>query len=168
MDMNKLSDVDYAKYYRMVLRFCLRLTGGNQHDAEDLTGEVFRLFFMMQDQLHFETPAALVTWLYRTAKNIWMKTVRHAMRKPPDMDETDLFTNQFDGVEEEKQYQEYMKQIEKTLSGSDLVLFRSIVVERLPYPEVAERLGISEKAMRVRWTRLRQKIRPIVEEMLLR
>lgn len=166
MGNDKISDAEYIKYYRMVFRFCLRLTGGNQHDAEDLTGEVFQFFFAEQDRLDFEMPAALVTWLYRTAKNKWMKIVRHAMRKPPDMDETDLFSNQFEGDKEEKQYRAYIKQIERSLSGSDLELFRAIIIEKREYPDIAERLGISEQTLRVRWFRLRQKIRPTVEKMI--
>ena len=166
MGIQKMSESDYAYYYKTVLRSCLYLTRGNQYDAEDLTGEVFHLFFIMQDRLDFESPDALTAWLGKTARNVWRKTVRHAVRKPSDMDETDLFANQFDGVDEEKRYQEYVERVEQTLSGSDLELFRSIVVDRLPYPKVAERFGISEQNLRVRWVRLRKKMRPMVDKML--
>lgn len=164
---DKISEAEYVEQYKKALHYCLNLTGGRLHDAEDLTGEAFHLFFLERDRLFFESPAALTTWLYRTCKNKWMKQVRHAKRKPPDIDETDLFGDEFDGMEEEKQYLAYIAQIEGTLSENDLELFRAIVVEQLPYPEVAKQMGISEQAMRVRWFRLRQKIRPTVEKMLI-
>ena len=159
---------EFGKYYNMVFRYCMRLTGRNQYDAEDLTSDVFHLFYLMQNRLEFESPTALTAWLYQTARNLRMKTVRHAMRKPPDIDETDLFSNQFDGVKEEQQYQEYIGKIERILSGRDLALFRTIVIERLPYPEAAEQLGLSEQNLRTRWFRLRKKIRPTVEKILMR
>ena len=163
---DRMVEAVYCQYYKIVFRFCMRLTNGNQHDAEDITSEVFHVFFAEQDTLCFDAKPAMVTWLYRTAKNKWMNTVKHSKRRNDELDDTDIFSRQFDGEEEEKLYQTYLAEIEKTLSGSELDLFRAIVREKQTYMAISERMGISEAALRVRWHRLKHKIRPHIDKII--
>ena len=156
----------YYQYCKLVFQFCMHLTNENQYDSEDITNDVFRIFFEEQDNLKFDLEPAIITWLYRTAKNKWMNLSKHMKKWRKEDDETDIFSRQFSDDEEEKQFQEYLTEIEKNLSGFDLDLFHAIAVEKLSYKEISNRSGISEQALRVRWHRLKNKIRPLMNKMI--
>lgn len=166
MKNDKTVETIYCQYYKMVFRFCMWLTNGNQHDAEDITSEVFHVFFSEQEILNFDAEPAIITWLYRTAKNKWMNMTKRAKRKSIEIDETDIFSRQFDGDAEEELYQTYISKIEKVLSGTELELFREIVEYNQTYKAISERMGVSELTLRVRWHRLKNRIRPYVDKII--
>ncbi|MBQ3639404.1 MAG: sigma-70 family RNA polymerase sigma factor [Clostridia bacterium] len=166
MKSDKTVETVYSQYYKTVFRFCMKLTNGNLHDAEDMTGEVFHVFFAKQDALNFEAEAAIITWLYRTAKNKWYRLVKQAKRNAAELDNTDLFSRQFDDEEEEKLYDTYLAQIKNILSGTERELFCAIVEEKQTYKAISEKTGVSETALRVRWYRLKSRIRPYVDTII--
>ena len=166
MKDDKTLEAVYCQYYKAVFQFCKRLTNGNPNDAEDMTKDVFRVFFAEQNTFSLNTDSERITWLFRIARNKWMNPAKHAKRENIEVDETDIFSRQFDDEEEEKQYQTYLSEIENILSGAELDLFRAIVEEKQTYMAISKRIGISETTLRVRWHRLKYKIRPHIDKIV--
>ena len=166
MKDDKTAEAMYCQFYKTVFRFCMKLTNGNLHNAEDITSEVFHVFFAKQESLYFDGEAAIITWLYRTAKNKWLTSVKRAKRAVIELDHTDIFTQQFDTEEEEKLYNNYLAQIKEILSEPEQELFRAVVEEKQTYKTISERTGVSEATLWVRWYRLKNKLRPYVDEII--
>ena len=165
----------YEKYFDEIYRYCRNRTEGDQYCAEDATAETFELLFVRWETVKDFHEDRLRAWLYGVAKNK-IKEIRRD--QPPAtestseewcralIDEQNIQKEPLDEEEEYQKYVEYINQIRLQLKPKDWNLFQMRVVERMPHKKIGEALGISENAAKLRWGRLEEKLRPIVEKIL--
>jgi RNA polymerase sigma-70 factor (ECF subfamily) len=143
-----------------VYRLAYRLTG-NQHDAEDLTQEVFVRVFR---SLSGYTPGTFEGWLHRITTNLFLDTVRRKQRirfdaLPDDAERIPGRERSPQQVFEDTHFDDDIQAALDALSPD----FRAAVVlcdlEGLPYDEIAATLGIKVGTVRSRIHRGRAQLR---------
>ncbi len=67
----------YRRYYRGLLNYTLRLTNGDQHQAEDITQETLLRAWQHADSLD---PNSALRWLYTVARNLAISTLHRGPR----------------------------------------------------------------------------------------
>ena len=167
----------YREYYHTIERFCNYQIGYDRFYSEEIASAVFDTLNQKWAELESHEPAVLLTWLYRTATFKIKEFYRHM---PPETIEYDEYAqsliekrksesaSSIDEAEEFLKYEFYKTQIRQTLKVKERALFDCIVEEELTYKQAALKLKISENAVKMRWVRLRVKIRPCVMGLIKR
>jgi RNA polymerase sigma factor (sigma-70 family) len=156
------------KHASRVYRLAYHLTG-NQHDAEDLTQDVFVRVFNSLSQY---TPGTFEGWLHRITTNLFLDKMRRKARIRFDFmadDDGAVATSaSFDRVERSGQPEDAF---EMGHMGADVIEaladlppeYRAAVVlsdiEGLSYEEIAVTLGIKLGTVRSRLSRARARLR---------
>ena len=156
------------KHASRVYRLAYHLTG-NQHDAEDLTQDVFVRVFNSLSQY---TPGTFEGWLHRITTNLFLDKMRRKARIRFDFmaddDGTVATSASFDRVERSGQPEDAF---EMGHMGADIIQaladlppeYRAAVVladiEGLSYEEIALTLGIKLGTVRSRLSRARARLR---------
>jgi len=156
------------KHASRVYRLAYHLTG-NQHDAEDLTQDVFVRVFNSLSQY---TPGTFEGWLHRITTNLFLDKMRRKARIRFDFmadDDGAVATSaSFDRVERSGQPEDAF---EMGHMGADIIEaladlppeYRAAVVlsdiEGLSYEEIALTLGIKLGTVRSRLSRARARLR---------
>ena len=156
------------KHASRVYRLAYHLTG-NQHDAEDLTQDVFVRVFNSLSQY---TPGTFEGWLHRITTNLFLDMMRRKARIRFDFmadDDGAVATSaSFDRVERSGQPEDAF---EMGHMGADIIEaladlppeYRAAVVlsdiEGLSYEEIALTLGIKLGTVRSRLSRARARLR---------
>jgi len=156
------------KHASRVYRLAYHLTG-NQHDAEDLTQDVFVRVFNSLSQY---TPGTFEGWLHRITTNLFLDKMRRKARIRFDFmadDDGAVATSaSFDRVERSGQPEDAF---EMGHMGADIIEaladlppeYRAAVVlsdiEGLSYEEIAVTLGIKLGTVRSRLSRARARLR---------
>lgn len=156
------------KHASRVYRLAYHLTG-NQHDAEDLTQDVFVRVFNSLSQY---TPGTFEGWLHRITTNLFLDKMRRKARIRFDFmadDDGAVATSaSFDRVERSGQPEDAF---EMGHMGADVIEaladlppeYRAAVVlsdiEGLSYEEIALTLGIKLGTVRSRLSRARARLR---------
>ncbi len=169
----------YNKYLNQIIRYIIVYHDIDEHYASDIAQDVFGILWHKWSELCDKEEKILVSWIYEAAKRL--SRAYHRIRKRMPMDtyldvETlsdDKYSTScinliyFDELESNyERYQKYLSEIKKNLSGRELLMFEMIVEKGLDQKTVASKLGISDVNFRVAWFRLRQKLDPIVKNML--
>lgn len=151
------------KYYLSVLSYCRSHLLLSENDAEDITQDTFLLLQEKSDKLENTNMQA---WLYSVAskktneiyrKNNYEKSyLRLDGKEIPYDDVLKVFDEYFPVSEDE--IQKYAEIILKTLNDKETILFKKIYIEKKTYKQVAEEMGLTEKAVGSRAFRLRKKI----------
>ena len=148
-----------------VYRLAYRLTG-NQHDAEDLTQEVFVRVFR---SLSSYTPGTFEGWLHRITTNLFLDQVRRKQRIRFDALAEDA-AERLPGSEPSPQQRYDDRSFDADVQAALDALppdFRAAVVlcdlEGLSYEEIAETLGIKLGTVRSRIHRGRALLRSALE-----
>ncbi len=166
-DARKTFDNLVELTYKDVYTLAYRMTG-REHDAEDVTQEAYRRAWGGLSK--FKGDAQFTTWMHRivvNASNTHMgRRKRHEHADYEDIPERSLVVS--GGQEESAANRELSQELQRVL-GSLPTKLRAVIVLRdiydLPHAEIAEQLGISETAAKVRLHRARRKLR---EELYLR
>jgi RNA polymerase sigma factor (sigma-70 family) len=156
------------KHASRVYRLAYHLTG-NQHDAEDLTQDVFVRVFNSLSQY---TPGTFEGWLHRITTNLFLDKMRRKARIRfdfmADEDGAVATSASFDRVERSGQPEDAF---EMGHMGADVIEaladlppeYRAAVVlsdiEGLSYEEIAVTLGIKLGTVRSRLSRARARLR---------
>lgn len=156
------------KHASRVYRLAYHLTG-NQHDAEDLTQDVFVRVFNSLSQY---TPGTFEGWLHRITTNLFLDKMRRKARIRFDFmadDDGAVATSaSFDRVERSGQPEDAF---EMGHMGADIIEaladlppeYRAAIVlsdiEGLSYEEIAVTLGIKLGTVRSRLSRARARLR---------
>lgn len=148
-----------------VYRLAYRLTG-NQHDAEDLTQEVFVRVFR---SLATYTPGTFEGWLHRITTNLFLDSVRRKQRIRFDALADDA-AERLAGREPSPERAIYDSLLDADVQAALDALppdFRAAVVlcdiEGLSYEEIAATLGIKLGTVRSRIHRGRAQLRAALE-----
>lgn len=143
----------YQKYGPKVQRLCLGYTG-NQVEAEDLLQEVFVKVWQNLDK--FRGDSQVSTWMYRIAVNTCLYHLRSAKNKrsvdlekaPPLLD--------LEQPDKEQQVQLLYKAISELKENDRLII--TMLLEEIPYSEMAQIIEVSEANLRVKIHRIKQQL----------
>lgn len=126
--------------------------------AQDLLQETF--IKVWQNLSAFRGDAKPGTWIYRIAVNTCLSHIRSPKNKPAAaLPETfDKPDDTSHAVKEQLQQQLYASV--QQLSETDRLII-SMVLERIPYAEIAEAININEGNLRVRIHRIKQELTKI-------
>ncbi len=148
---NETCEMVINRFYNDVYNFCLsRLK--NTHAAEDCTQEVFLTLFRKRGRLDFSEKFR--SWLYSTADRICKNYIKKNGNITADIDDyADVIPdNSADGTPLSKEIYEILDK-----EDADLLL-EYIDSDFGQRKQIAERLGITTKALYGRVDRLRQKV----------
>ncbi len=146
-----------GRVYRLAYRLC-----GNQHDAEDLTQEVFVRVFR---SLPSYQPGTFEGWLHRITTNLFLDQARRRQRirfYPLPADFADKLSGNFASPESDFAHGLFDADIELALSALQPDFRVAVVlcdIEGLSYDEIADVLGIKTGTVRSRIHRGRAMLR---------
>lgn len=152
---NKFKQI-YTDYSQKVHRLCLGYTGDSMQ-ADDLLQEVF---IKVWENLHeFRGESQVSTWVYRIAVNTCLLYLRDAKKKSNvDIEKTALKLSE-DVTDKEAQIQLLYKCISELNETDRLII--TLMLEEVPYGEIAEATSISEGNLRVKIHRIKQQLSEI-------
>lgn len=171
--MNMTFDEAYLKLYPIVMRYCYYRNDKDLFYAQEVASESFLVLLQKWDQLKSYEEKYLQSWLFGTAENKLKEMYRKNLPKCEPYENVNEYLIQQlckdnSLYEETAKYNMYIKEIEKSLAPKDKLLFHCIVSESMTYQKTAEKMKLSENAVKLRWIRLREKIRPLVDKLLIR
>lgn len=150
----------YSSNYQKVFRVCLGYVKGDEVLAKELTQEVF--VKVWENLLSFRKEASIATWIYRITVN----TCLLYFRKKKGENTTEI-TKPIEQVEEEghpskeSQLQKMYACINKLPQQQKAIIL--LELEGLPQKEIAEVIGISHEAVRVRIHRIKNSLTKCVQ-----
>ena len=139
---------------RKIYHLCLGYTG-DEDSANDLMQETFIKVWQNLDK--FRNHALISTWIYRIAVNTCLSWLRVEKRQAKDELTDHIIENK---IEETADKNEQVAQLYKCISylqENERILI-TMVLDEVPYPEIAEISGISEGNLRVKIHRVKQKL----------
>ncbi len=152
----------FHRYRIKIWRICYRFTG-NAADADDLTQEVF--FKAYRGLPAFESRSSFKTWLHRIALNTCQNELRNRRRRPAlaetpmeDFEETLAGEPLRNGAGEKALTWQQINQLLGSVREEDREALYLRDVEDRPFSEIAETLGISLSAAKMRVYRTRLEI----------
>jgi RNA polymerase sigma factor (sigma-70 family) len=142
---------------KKVFHLCYGYTG-DKDSANDLMQETF--IKVWQHLENFRNQAQLSTWIYRIAVNTCLSYLRTSKRKATDELNDHIIENY---TEEPSEKNEQVALLYKSIAQLDENerLLITMVLDEVPYPEIAEIAGISEGNLRVKIHRIKQKLTEI-------
>ncbi len=159
----------FQRHKATVWGVCYRFVR-NAEDAEDLTQDVFFRAYRSLGQ--FEGRSSLKTWLYRIATNVSQNELRRRSRRPQESETSidilgeSLSTHQTPEKQVlAKSRQEQLAQAIETLRPEAAEAIKLKDLEQLPYAEIAERLGVSLSAAKMRVQRARLALMNVYREL---
>ncbi len=157
--------------YGRIFKYILGMTG-DRACAEDLTQEVFLIAYKKKRK--FEKHEKPEAFLYKTAKNLVLAYFRKSKREiimEPDENisdkEGDIFQQLCKRHEEGIEIEMYKTEVIKHLSEKNKQLYHNYYVEHQAMREIAEEMGVSEAAVRMKYVRLRKEVKRIVKDLKL-
>ncbi|QKJ29364.1 RNA polymerase sigma factor [Mucilaginibacter mali] len=144
----------FAANSKKIFHLCYGYTGDNDA-ANDLLQETFLKVWQNLDK--FRNQAMISTWIYRIAVNTCLTYLRSEKRQAKDeLTETLVETRAEEFSEKNEQVALLYKCISKLEESERIII--TMVLDELPYPEIAEISGISEGNLRVKIHRIKQKL----------
>ena len=152
---NQFKDI-YSNYSKKVHRLCLGYTGDTMQ-ADDLLQEVF--IKVWENLEKFRGESQVSTWIYRITVNTCLLHIRSNKKQTKvDFDKTNLKISD-DTNEKENQIQLLYKCISKLNETDRLII--TLLLEEVPYEEIAAVTSISEGNLRVKIHRIKQQLSTI-------
>lgn len=150
----------YKTNYQKVIRICMGYVNGNETLAKDLTQEVF--IKVWESLASFREEASIATWIYRITVN----TCLLQLRKKKYLKGEEAFEKLAEAPEElqpskENKLQRMYKCINELPKDSRGIIL--LELEGLPQKEIAEVIGISHEAVRVRIHRIKNSLTKCVK-----
>jgi len=151
----------YQQNYQRVVRICLGYVGGDDDLAKDLTQEVF---IKVWKQLgSFRNEASLPTWIYRITVNTCLLQLRKKkFSKRGDMLDNLTETENENHLNNENQLRQMYRCIDKLSKDNKGIIL--LELEGLPQKEIAEIMGLSHEAIRVRVHRIKNSLTKCVKK----
>jgi len=149
-DFRKIFEVNSKKIFHL----CYGYTG-DADAANDLLQETF--LKVWQNLEKFRNQAMISTWIYRIAVNTCLTYLRSEKRQAKDeLTETLAETHAEEFSEKDEQVALLYKCISKLEESERIII--TMVLDEVPYTEIAEVSGISEGNLRVKIHRIKQKL----------
>jgi len=142
---------------KKIYHLCYGYTGDNDA-ANDLMQETFMKVWQNLDK--FRNQAMISTWIYRIAVNTCLSWLRVEKRQAKDeLTDTIIETKGEEISEKNEQVALLYKCISKLEETERIII--SMVLDELPYSEIAEISGVSEGNLRVKIHRIKNKLTDI-------
>ena len=172
---NTTNEQSYPDIYRgcfpKLVTYLQKCHACKHQDAEDIAAQALHILWEKWDTLETHTEAGILRWLMQTAKNLLRDEAKKKARHPVTVSLDDLTDQQrptidmlFPPEQSEAEYARCLAELIKRLSASDAALLCAKVEKRQTDAEIAAQLGISINALRVRWLRVKKKIRDVWDE----
>ena len=150
----------YQNNYQKVIRICMGYVNGNEALAKDLTQEVFIKVWEKLDS--FRQESSISTWIYRITVNTCLLEFRKKkyLRSEASLEQISEAPEEVRPSREnelKKMYQ-CINRLPKNSKGIIL-----LELEGLPQKEIAEIIGISHEAVRVRIHRIKNSLTKCVQ-----
>ncbi len=155
---------DFVAFYRAYAERILRFLVRRVYDAQvalDLTSETFAAAYIARRKFRGRTQAEAEAWIFTIARHEFSRYLRRGVAEKKALARV--------GIEPPRVDAEEIERIEEMASLADLRAAVAVelgrlsegqrqavglrIVDELPFPEVAERLGISEQTARARVSR---------------
>ncbi|RZK42103.1 MAG: RNA polymerase sigma factor [Pedobacter sp.] len=144
----------FDKNSKKIFHLCYGYTG-DKDSANDLLQETFLKVWQNLDK--FRNKSLISTWIYRIAVNTCLTYLRSEKRQAKDeLTENIIESKVEEFSEKNEQVALLYKSISKLEENDRLII--TMVLDELPYNEIAEISGISEGNLRVRIHRIKQKL----------
>lgn len=153
----------HMQNYNIMFRFC-KSKGQNEKDAEVITSEAMHRLWLIgiNDK----------KWMYKTIQYIIKEYHRKSNANLVENIDDHTYVLSDDGnidqIIEIERYIIYIRNIQAQLDENEKELFKLAFIEKISYPEIIENLNITSSTLRSRISRLRKKLRPIMDELLKR
>ena len=134
-------------------------------EAKDLYQEILLKVWLHLDK--FRGEAQLSTWLYRISVNTALLYQRQQQRQPGRLPAHELHLPDNAHEAAEKQQQEHLlEQLHRCIAQLEKQdrLVISLVLEEVPYKEIAEVLGLTVTNVGVKINRIKQKLSALMEQ----
>ncbi len=157
MSNNKVFTELYNKHAPQVLRMCMAYTD-DEAQAQDFLQETFIKVWQHLDS--YRGDAKISTWIYRIAVNTCLSHIRSTKNKVPDaLQENFDKADDLSGIAKEQHIQHLYNAIHQLPETDRLII--SMVLEEIPYDEIAKTVNISEGNLRVKIHRIKQELTKI-------
>ncbi|MEM7116882.1 MAG: sigma-70 family RNA polymerase sigma factor [Chloroflexota bacterium] len=171
MRQQRIDSLDelYEAYASSVFGYLLHLSG-DRALADELTGETFYRAILSIDG--FRGDASVKTWLLRIARNLYLRQNQRAQRNTSFdalQEQGVVFPGRQHDPETAVLHHEQHHALQRALqqlSEQDRTLLLLVTQEEMPQREVAQILGISLSATKVRLFRARQRLAALLETTL--
>jgi len=147
----------FAKNSKVIYHLCYGYTGDSDA-ANDLTQETFIKVWQNLDS--FKNQSQISTWIYRIGINTCLSYLRVEKRKITDEISDYIIENTVEPIsEKEDQIAQLYKSIAQLEESERIII--TLVLDEVPYPQIAEISGITEGNLRVKIHRIKQKLTEI-------
>ncbi len=139
---------------KKIFHLCYGYTG-DEDSANDLMQETFLKVWQNLDK--FRNQAMISTWIYRIAVNTCLTYLRSEKRQAKDELTPELEETTGEVVSEKNEQVALLYKCISKLEESERIII-TMVLDEVPYPEIAEISGISEGNLRVKVFRIKQRL----------
>ncbi len=146
----KIFDSNSKKIYHL----CFGYTGDDAA-ANDLLQETFLKVWQNLDK--FREQSMISTWIYRIAVNTCLTYLKKEKRQAKDELTPNIIENQPEIISEKQEQIKLLYTCISQLEENERLII-TMVMDEIPYPEIAEISGISEGNLRVKIHRIKQKL----------
>lgn len=154
MDKEELFKEIFQNNSRKIYHLCYGYTGDDD-SANDLMQETFMKVWQNLDK--FRNQALISTWIYRIAVNTCLSYLRVQKRQAKDELTDNIIENQPEEVSEKNNQVSQLYQCIAQLDENERIII-TMVLDEVPYSEIAEISGISEGNLRVKIHRIKLKL----------
>lgn len=145
---------------KKIFHLCYGYTG-DRDSANDLMQETFLKVWQNLDK--FKHKSLISTWIYRIAVNTCLTYLRSEKKQAKDELTDNIIENKTEEhSEKNEQIALLYKSISKLEENDRLII--TMVLDEIPYSEIADISGISEGNLRVKIHRIKQKLTEIYNQ----
>ena len=160
----------HQKYYHTIKRYFESRYGFNHHDADELTGDTLITLDQKWDEVKEYGEEQILDWLYKTARYKALEFYRRKKKVPMTVSLEENLVGDLDSVSfddllsvdqasTDHQYQSYILNIKQILTEKERRTFECIVEKGYSVSQTAKELHTKEGTIKVRYFRLRKKIK---------
>jgi RNA polymerase sigma-70 factor (ECF subfamily) len=142
----------YSRYRERLFRYFVRRTGG-EDAALELTAETFSRVWVMRERFEDQRDGSVAPWLFGIARNVLLMSVRRGeveRRTASRLGVLERLDLEAPVTVPEAGWAQGADELLDTLPLSQSEALRLRIIDELDYDEVAEALGTSRSAARVR------------------
>ena len=141
----------------------------SQQDAEDIVSRTTLLLWEKWDELPTHSQKGMLSWLLSTARNIAHEEDRRLARLAQILSLDELPPHMHPSVppelsheQREEEYRQILRRLMRQLSEQESELLLDKIERHRSDEEIAQRMGITVNAVRIRWMRLKERIARIL------
>ncbi len=159
----------YKKYYNRIFSYCYGKTR-NKDLSFSISNDAFLLLYEKWDTVDFDADSEkLVIWLLRTAAFKIKEQIRKESLQIIS-ENLETYVNTLTDIsltaEQALTYKEYLIAIRERLNEPDAIVFDLLAIQNMKQREAAGVLGISVGAVKMKWYRLKPKIKLILRDLI--